>query len=46
MEGFVSAICSDRWVLRVDDHTFDFADADEVDSGRIHWCGVTADDLG
>ena len=35
-----------RWVLRVDDHTFDFADADEVDHSGNHWCGVTADDLG
>ena len=35
-----------RWVLHVDSHTFDFADADQRRNRTLRWCNVAADDLG
>ena len=35
-----------RWVLHLDSHTFDFADAAEVSGPEINWCDISADDLG
>ncbi len=35
-----------RWVLHIDSHTFDFADAGSWSGARVSWCNVTADDLG
>ena len=44
--GNWSANSETRWALHLDDHTFDFADADEVDNVEVEWCDVSVDDLG